>query len=119
MFPISRTSRIAAGFRLSFSLVLTTSPLALSVANAQQAAMPAAELDAITVEGQQTKKKAAQGKPTKAKAKAITKGAPSPVAVAEPVEAAASSGEKRYDHEAWLEPRHSGFDEQQAWSHST
>lgn len=71
--------RTAAGLRLTFALLLSASPFAMSAAHAQQAAKPAAELDAITVEGQQAKKKkAAQAK---AKAKAATKAAtPTPVA---------------------------------------
>ena len=82
MFPITRTSRIAAGFRLSFgSIVLSASPFAISAALAQQAAAPAAELDAITVEGQAQKKKAAQAK-SKAKAKAVAKASAQPAAVA-------------------------------------
>lgn len=74
----------AAGLRLTFSLILTASPLALSVATAQQAATPAAELDAITVEGQAQKKKTAQAK-SKAKAKPTAKASaqPAPVAAAE------------------------------------
>ena len=86
MFPITRTSCIAAGFRLSFgSIVLSASPFAISAALAQQAAAPAAELDAITVQGQASqKKKAAQAK-SKATAKAVAKAAaqPAPVAAAD------------------------------------
>ena len=83
MFPITMPRYAAAGLRLTFSLILTASPLALSVATAQQAATPAAELDAITVEGQQKAKKKAQVKSSKAKPAAKAAAQPAPVAAVE------------------------------------
>lgn len=63
-----------SAFRSAIFALVSSSPLALSTALAQQAAEPAATLDPITVEGQQ-KKKAKQAK-SKAKTNPVAKAAP-------------------------------------------
>ena len=65
------TMRTRCAIQLSLTVLISSSPFALSRAVAQQAAAPAASLDPITVEGQKQKKKAATSA-GKSKAKAAT-----------------------------------------------
>lgn len=81
-----------SAFRSAIFALVSSSPLALSTALAQQAAAPAATLDPITVEGQQAKQKKKAAKAgNKAKAKATAKASAEPLPIAA-TEAASGAG---------------------------